>query len=118
MLKSLLSVGVLAIEAGQPVQAQQLFKAVGRARPESEAPLVCMAVALIDAGELDTAIELLQAGALVVNPHSQLAKTFLGMALKFKGMRYQSQDLLEEVLREGADPHAVRIAQDLLAMAA
>lgn len=108
-----MATGILAIESGRAQDAHAIFKALRHARPQSEAPLICLAVSLIDNDQLDAAVEVLRNGALLINPNSDLAKTFLAMALKFKGVTYQANDLLDEVLGSNQDAHAVRIAKDL-----
>lgn len=97
------------------VESEEIFNAIHAIRPESELPLIGLAVTKMNKNQAGEAARVLWDKALKINPESDLAKSFLGLALKLSGMNNESRTVLEEVLQSGQDPQATDIAKSLLA---
>ena len=57
---------------------------------------------------------LLREKALRINPGSDMAKGFLGLALKLSGLTSESRNVLQDVADNGTDANAVNMAKSLL----
>jgi len=118
VVQLLMEAGFLAVGKGMFPQATAIFAGVAAVRPESELPIVGQAIAQMNSGRADDAIQTLKNKALVLNPDSQIARSFLGLALKIGGFQAESRALLSEVVKNNSAPEAVALAQDLLAQPA
>ena len=114
-VQRLMEVGLVAAGNGMFSDANAIFDAIEAVRPESEIPMVGRAAAKMMAGRHDEAIDLLQ-GALKINPRSDFALSFLGLALSLAGMSDASHKALREVVdREESKPECVDLADAILA---
>lgn len=114
LVRTLMEVGYLAIGFGRFADAETIFAGVQAARPESELPAIGRAVVRLNTGRPQDAVKLLSDEALRRNPDSDLAKSFLGLALKQNGENSRSQQLLQEVADRNANAEAVALAKSLL----
>ena len=110
MVRSLMRSGNLAAEHNFHPEAIDIFNGVCAARPNSEIPLLGLAMVLMNTGKADEAIEVLQNKALKISPDNQICKTFLGIAMNLKGQKQESDVLFDEVIEQNSDPHAVKLA--------
>ncbi len=114
-VKVLMEAGYMAAGAGMAKEAATIFAGVQAIRPESEYPVIGLAVTLMSAGEHQDAVDLLTQKALMLNPDSCLTKSFLGLALRLAGRSNEARAQLEEVLSNcGDEPAATSMAQALL----
>ncbi|MBF0103127.1 MAG: hypothetical protein HQK77_19685 [Desulfobacterales bacterium] len=114
LLQLLMEIGYLAGGYGLLNDSETIFEAIKSVRPESEYPLIGLAVTKMNANNNEDAIAILKNQALKVNPQSDLARSFLGLALKHAGYGSESQSVLQEVLNSGKDAVAVKMAQAIL----
>jgi tetratricopeptide (TPR) repeat protein len=114
LLQLLMETGHLASGYGYFPEAEVIFSGLRAVRPESEYPLIGLALAKMNARKYIEAIKILMEEALKVNPKSDLAKSFLGLALKLSGLREESVTVLREVIAADRDKIAVKIARNLI----
>lgn len=112
-VQSLMEIGYVAVGCGYFAEAEAIFAGVQAARPASELPQLGRAMAKLNAGQVNEAISLLR-GALETNPDSDLAMSFLGLALRKAGLGQASRDVLDQVIRANHQPEAVALARSLL----
>ncbi|MEO1524995.1 MAG: HrpB1 family type III secretion system apparatus protein [Planctomycetota bacterium] len=112
-VQRLMEIGFLAAGNNMESQANRIFDAVAAARPDSEMPNVGRAITALNKGHVNEAIELLRQ-AVERNSESEMAMTFLGLALKLGGMGAASEDALRQVVNSGGDPAAIELASSLL----
>jgi len=113
-LRLLMQVGFLAGEYGFSGDAETIFEGVRAVRPESESPLIGLAFAKMSSDQMEESIRILEEEALKLNPESDLARGFLGMALKFSGRTEECSRLMKEVVDRNRDEAAVKMARTIL----
>lgn len=106
--------GYLAAGSGMTNKAVEIFEGVAAARPESEFPDIGRSFAYLCGGDIPEAIRILNEEALVKNPESDLAKSFIGLCLKKGGLNAEANELLSGVVDEGSDSTAKDMAAALL----
>jgi Flp pilus assembly protein TadD len=114
LLQILMQSGYLAGGYGFFSEAETIFQGVMAARPESEYPVIGLAVSKMSAGRNDDAVKILHNQALKLNPESDLARSFIGLALKLGGLNEESLTMLKDVVAAGKDETAVKMAQSLI----
>lgn len=110
----LMEAGYLAGGYGFYKESEEIFEGIQAVRPDNELPLIGLAVTKMNAGNNEEAARILWEKALKINPESDLAKSFLGLALKLAGLKAESESVLKEVVDEGGNDPAVKLAQALL----
>ena len=113
-VRLLMEIGYIAAGYGLVKEAEAIFAAVKASRPDSELPLVGLAVTRLNAGQNDEAIRLLRDEALKINADSDIARAFLGLALKQAGLASESRAFLQTVVDNRRDMTAVALAEQLL----
>jgi hypothetical protein len=114
MLKLLMQIGFLASGRGNISEAETIFSGVRAQQPKSAYPLIGKAVNRMNDMDYDGAIRILIGEALAENPESDLAKSFLGFALRKAGLDEQSLEVCREVVDAGRDEVAVAMARAIL----
>ena len=114
IVRLLMEIGYLAGANGMVDEAEQIFTALQVVRPESEYPLIGSAVTLMNSGRPGEAAKIIWDKALQLNPESDLAKSFLGLALKLSGMQGECRAILEEVIETDRDPQATEMAKSII----
>lgn len=112
-LRLLLEIGILAGARGMVEPSRTIFKGLRAIRPQNEMPVIGDAMTSMQRGQNREASQYLLE-ALKLNPDSDLAKSFLGLALSRLGETKHATDVLEHVVAEGVDPAATRMAKGLL----
>lgn len=112
--KLLGEIGMLAAGHGYEKQAVAIFEGLKAVRPASEAPAIGLAVVHLSNGRAEDAVRVLRDEALAVNPGSDLARSFLGLALKAAGRAQESEQLLRDVVAKATDPQAKAMAAAVL----
>lgn len=112
-VQTLLEVAFLAAGTGQLSHVQAICAGLEVVRPESEMPAVALATAQMSAGRHLEAVKLLQ-GAVEKNPESDLAMSFLGLALKMSGLHDASRSVAQQVIDADNNAEAVALAKSLL----
>jgi hypothetical protein len=113
-LQLLLEVGLLAGGYGWMKEAEVIFEGLRAVRPENESPLIGLAIAKMNNNQAEESIRILETEALNTNPESDLARAFLGLALKLAGRVEQSRLLSEQVVGRNRDQAAVNLAKGIL----
>lgn len=114
LLQRLMEIGYLATGSGMHTEAEAIFDSICALRPESELPIIGLAVMEMNRGEPLRAGHLLRDRALRLNPESALAKSFLGFSLRLAGSNQEGMRVLEEVIGGPHDDVAVAMAESLL----
>ena len=114
LLQLLMEIGYVAVGSGMTPAAEALFQAVRAARPNSDSPIIGLAVARLNVGDHTEALRLLGQDAAKLSPPSELARAFYGLALRKAGSRAESENVLRNVLATGRDFSAVALAHSLL----
>ena len=115
MLQTLGEIAYVATACGLWNHADEIFNGIKAVRPWSELPMISQALARMTVCDDGRAIEILSNEALKMNPDNQIAKTFLGMALKRCGFAQKAEKVLNEVIESNQDARAVEIAKTVAA---
>ena len=107
-IQMLMEIGFLAAGKGEIKASETIFTGISALRPESESPRIGLAVARMNAGKNQEAIAILRDQA------SDMAKSFLGLALKLEGLNSEASSILEGVVAGNGEPKAVEMARALL----
>ncbi|MFO1349189.1 MAG: hypothetical protein U1F68_00320 [Gammaproteobacteria bacterium] len=116
-VKQLAAIGFLAAGHGLINEGEAIFNGLKAWRPESEYPLIGLALTKIGACQYDAAHAILTDQALKLNPASATAKCFVGLALKLAGRVHEGERWLKEVAAAD-DQEARTLAETLLGEAA
>jgi hypothetical protein len=114
LVRTLFEIGYVAIGRGLQSYAEDIFSALAAARPESELPIVGLAVSKMNFGAFAAATALLTEKALKINPSSDIAKSFLGMILHRCGAAEKALAVMDDVLSNGTDASALNIARNII----
>jgi thioredoxin-like negative regulator of GroEL len=114
LLHLLAETGFVATMCGLWAHESDIFNGIRAVRPNNENPIVSQALARMMVGDFSNAATLLQDTALQMNPENAMAQSFLAMALKRSGRNNEAQQLIESIVKEDRDPHAVQLAQAIL----
>jgi hypothetical protein len=112
-LQLLMSVGYVACGQGRPSQAAVIFEGIAAVRPDSELPLIGLAMAQINLGKLMPAADTLLKRATKLNPGNQLVKALAAMTLRMAGLIDESDQILDAVIADGTDGCAIDLARNL-----
>ncbi|MBF0320071.1 MAG: hypothetical protein HQL01_09770 [Nitrospirae bacterium] len=115
LLKLMMDIGYLGCGYGYFKDAVTVFGGLEDICPDSESPLIGMAVAMISRGQCEKAEEILKDHVLTRFPQSDIARSFHGFALKILGKKSESITVLKEVVGNNRDTAAVNLASALLA---
>ncbi len=114
MVQTLMEIGYVAIGRGQQSAAEDIFNGISSARPESELPIIGLAVTKMNFGDFTAAFKLLGENALSINPESDLAKCFLGVVSFYCGAQKESLAIMSDILANSSDEVAIKIAKSTL----
>jgi predicted Zn-dependent protease len=112
-LQLLMQLGYVACGQGKPSQAKTIFDGIAAVRPNSELPIIGLAMALINLGKLSSASGLLMEKARPINPKNRIIGVLMAMIFRMSGEFGASDELLDEVIGENDDPEAVEFAIQL-----
>jgi hypothetical protein len=114
LVRTLFEIGYVAVGRGLQSCAEDIFNALAAARPESELPLVGLAVCKINFGNFVAATTLLLEKALKINPSSDIAKCFLGVAFHYCGAEKEALEIMNGIVSDGNDASALEIAKSVI----
>lgn len=113
-LQQLAEIGFMAAGRGFGEQARAIFDGLAASKPESEVPAIGIAVLQMCQGDPELAATTLRDRALRLNPDSDHAKCFLGMALRMAGRNGEATGILEDVAANSGDETVRSLADGLL----
>jgi hypothetical protein len=112
-LQLLMEIGYVACGQGKPSQAKIIFNGIGAVRPNSELPIIGLAMALINLGKLTAAGDVLMRKARPLNPKNRIINVLMAMIFRMSGEFGPSDELLDEVIQENDDLEAANFAAQL-----
>jgi predicted Zn-dependent protease len=112
-LQLLMELGYVACGCGKPSHAEAIFTGIVAVRPNSELPLIGLAVTLASFGQLSDARKVLLELAAKINPENQLVKVLAAMFAGMSGSKSECDSLLDDVEENGTDSEAVALAKHL-----
>jgi hypothetical protein len=118
VVRLLLRIGYWSLWNGLYAEAAALFNGAKAARPESEVPVLGMAVLAMVMQQPDSAVQLLRDKALSLNPQSELVQAHLGCALRLAGREAEGQEILSRLATTGREPDARLMAANLFGLSA
>ena len=110
----LLNIALMAVGSNRFRSAERILAALERFRPDHPSVAVAKTVALMSAGDFESAVGYVDGEALRKFPGSAMLKAFKGMALLRLGRKTEATPVLEEAARAADDPAAAKMARDLL----
>jgi hypothetical protein len=113
-VRTLMEVGVAASCMGLYQPAMAIFVGVEAVRPESEGPLIGIALAHMNNRSPEEAVKILRGHVLPKDPANIEAKMILGVALKLAGRNSECDNVIKELNATG-DARAKAFAASLTA---
>lgn len=110
--KLLLEIGLMAAWRGDTIDARTILEGLQPSRPESPYPNVGLAVAYMNEGRFELAVQVLEDG-LVVDEDCEVVLCHLALACKVMGFDDRSNKLCQKVIAAGRDETAVELARML-----
>ena len=104
----------MAVGSNRFRSAAKILAALERFRPDHPSVAVAKTVALMSAGDFESAVGYVDGEALRKFPDSAMLKAFKGMALMRLGRKTEATPVLEEAARATDDPAAAKLARDLV----
>jgi thioredoxin-like negative regulator of GroEL len=114
LVRLLMRIGYWSVWHGFYAEAATLFNGARAARPQSELPVLAMAVLALVMQKPEAAVQLLREQALPLNPASELVQAHLGCALRLAGHESEGMALLNRLVADAADADARLMAGNLL----
>ena len=110
----LLNIALMAIGGNRFRSAAKILAALEEFRPNHPSIAVAKTVALMSAGDFESAVGYVDGEALRKFPDSAMLKAFKGMALMRLGRKTEARPVLEDAARAADDPAAAKMAENLL----
>ena len=110
----LLNIALMAVGSNRFRSAAKILAALERFRPDHPSVAVAKTVALMSAGDFESAVGYVDGEAIRKFPDSAMLRAFKGMALIRLGRKAEAMPVLEEAARATDDPAAAKMARDLL----
>lgn len=118
LVRLLMRLGYWSVWHGLYSEAAALFNGARAARPQSELPVLGMAVLGMVMQQPDHAVQLLREQALPLNPASELVQAHIGCALRLSGRESEGMDVLRRLAARGTDADARLMAANLVRLSA
>src|ERR1044071_123179 len=103
LVRLLMRLGYWSVWHGLYAEAATLFNGARAARPQSELPVLGMAVLAMTMQRPEAAVQLLRETAVPLNPASDLVQAHIGCALRLAGHEDEGMGLLTRISIRGAD---------------
>jgi thioredoxin-like negative regulator of GroEL len=117
LVRLLMRLGYWSVWHGLYAEAATLFNGARAARPQSELPVLGMAVLAMVMHQPESAAQLLRETAVPLNPASELVQAHIGCALRLAGEESEGMALLTRLSRDGSDADARLMAANLVRLA-
>jgi hypothetical protein len=114
-VRLLTEVGMLGAGHGLAAEAVAIFESLQVLRPDRPFPYIGLAVASLNGGRFDEAVEVLEKRGLAACPGDPDVLAFLGLALKLAQRPGESRRVLEAMLRDHPGAESAGFARGLLA---
>lgn len=114
LLKLLMEVGFIATNNGRPGDAETIFGGLSQVRPNSGYPRIGLGCAAMARGDIPKAVDILRSAPYQDKEEHELCQGFLGMALKLGGYEDECRSVLNQLISEGNNQVAVRLAENLM----
>lgn len=114
LIRLLLEIGYLASGYGFSEEANTIINSVQGVRPDSCYPRIARAVCRMNEGCPQEAVDILRPCCAGDLPENELARSFLGLALRQTGLNSESEEVLSGVLSSCEDPTALQMARAIL----
>ncbi|PTY07834.1 hypothetical protein DB347_06305 [Opitutaceae bacterium EW11] len=118
LVRLLMRLGYWSVWHGLYGEAAALFDGARAARPESEVPVLGMAVLAMVMQRPEAAVELLRNEAAALAPRSELVRAHIGCALRLAGEEEEGRRILDQLSSEGRDADARLMAANLVRLPA
>jgi hypothetical protein len=125
-IRLLMDIGMLGAGAGQPLHepVERLFSALMRLRPDRDFAYIGQATAWMNQGRGVEAAEVLERGLRMVKSSTRagsdqdadMLMAFRGLALFMARHSAEATGQLQELLRTGSNPQALRMARGLMGL--
>lgn len=112
-VKLLNEIGYVAIGRGLKNDAETIFDSLSTIRPNSELPLIGLAVCALNFGKFNEALDILSKRAAKINPDSDLVKVFFALVLMYSKRTKQCKEIVSEVIKNNKDEIAVGLAKTI-----
>jgi thioredoxin-like negative regulator of GroEL len=109
-LSLLMEAGFLAAAMGMTAKAIVIFSALRLVRPDSEAPILGLALTFVNMGRFRDAAQLLAEEGFKKNPDSDLLRAMLGLTFQLAGRENEAAKLFDAVIEADREPTAVKLA--------
>ncbi len=116
LVRLLMRIGYWSVWHGLYPEAATLFNGARAARPQSELPVLGMAVLAMAMQQSETAVQLLRDHAVPLNPRSELVQAHIGCALRLAGHEDEGQGILLRLAAQSTDADARLMASNLVAL--
>ncbi len=117
-VRLLMRTGYWSVWHGLYAEAAALFNGAKAARPESELPVLGMAVLSMVMQNAESAVRLLREMAVPLNPRSELVQAHLGCALRLAGQEAEGMEILQRLSTRGTDADARLMSANLVRLSA
>ena len=123
-VRLLMEIGMLGAGAKLSAPVEQLFAGLMVLRPSHDFPSIGQATAFLNPGRAEDAVRVLERGLGVIEstqrpgsePDRDMVRAFLGLALFMARRTAEATGQLQQLLRGGCHPQALRMARGLLGL--
>jgi tetratricopeptide (TPR) repeat protein len=112
----MLLIGLMCERLQRFAEGERILRAMKAYRHDLPHPATYLALCYVSQGRLDEALRELEA-VRAAYPDFQMSKALLGIALRDSG-QHGWQQVLQEVIQDGHDEYAIKLARDTLRFAA
>ena len=116
LVRLLMRLGYWSTWNGLYAEAATLFQGARAARPQSEIPVLGMAVLAMVMHKPEAAVQLLREAAVPLNPASELVEAHVGCALRLAGSEDEGMEILSRLSATAKDESARSMAASLVSL--
>jgi Flp pilus assembly protein TadD len=100
-VRTLMEIGIATSCMGRYRQAMEIFQGVEAVRPDSDGPVIGVAIAYMNNGSAEEAVKVLREHVLSKDAGNIDAKMILGAALKLAGRNSECDNVIKELNATG-----------------
>ena len=117
LLKLLMEIGFIATNTGRLGEAETIFGGLTKVRPSSGYPRIGLGCVAMGRGDFSKAANILRSTPTQEKKERDLCQGFLGMALKLGGYEDEYRSVLNQLIADGENEVAIRMAEKLMEIA-